>query len=460
MSTDLTLDALDSALKLAIDAGDTTQESVARVNIASALLQMESPQALPAFEEALAAVRRAQNSRSEALLSMAFAPFFVDQGDPGRALELARRAEEIARRGRRGHRVMSLIQLARVFYTGFADPEQAGSAVDLALEALAKGKIPETIDEQMILRWAAEAGKAALAAGDTEHAVALLRLINPEIDQELEQFRNRPAAAALDPAQRKELEQLYRKWQTRFTGRANQRVAEMAEKTEGMLRWDESRARRSGSSGDAGAVRTLVERIYQLSQTGPDGMPAAAPPKLTDDDLVFAIGLAADSGFNQLLAGWAVFELVGRVAKDPALAGRCLRLAAATGGPGRDPRQQQVLYELAEQRLAGGADDALRAEVANEMAVAWLNLRQAAPALQAAQRAAELAKKSGAGQLERFARGNVANAYLGMQRVADALKIFEVLLRDQVAVGERDMAQVTRQNIEACRALLGRQGRS
>src|SRR5512139_308247 len=115
---------LFSALKHAIDARDFTAESVARVNIACAYLQLESPQALPAFEEALAAVRRAQNPRSEGLLSIAFAPYFVEIGDPGRALELAQRGEELARRGRMGHRILSLIQLARVLYTGFADPEQ------------------------------------------------------------------------------------------------------------------------------------------------------------------------------------------------------------------------------------------------------------------------------------------------------------------------------------------------
>ena len=53
-----------------------------------------------------------------------------------------------------------------------------------------------------------------------------------------------------------------------------------------------------------------------------------------------------------------------------------------------------------------------------------------------------------------MARGNVANALLQMKRVPEALRIFEVLERDQLAAGERQMAQVTHQNIEACRSLL------
>jgi hypothetical protein len=168
------------------------------------------------------------------------------------------------------------------------------------------------------------------------------------------------------------------------------------------------------------------------------------------------LALATDTGFNRLLPGWVVFELVGHGAKDRALAGRCFRLAAAMGGEGRDPHDVVALLERADAALAGGADDALRGEVVNGIAICRLNLRQGEPALKAAERAVELARACGNDRLGRVARGNVANAFLGLHRVAEALGIFETLARDQAAAGEREMAEITRQNIAACRSALGR----
>jgi hypothetical protein len=459
---DSTLSALQAALQAAIDAGDARAESVARVNIACAYLQLESAQALPAFEEALAAVRRAQNPRSEAILSMVFAPYFVEIGDPARALELAQRGEQIARKGRIGHRVLSLIQLARVLYTGFADPEQAGHAVDLALAELAEGEITNPTDREVVLQAVAQAALAAVQAHDIERAVALTRVVDPSAAEQLEQQRP-PPNAGLNRAQRDEVKRLYAQWQPRFAsgGAADPRVAEMARKTGELLRWDKARARRGGSSADAESVAAFVERVHVVARGGQTTAAAitAGPGRLTDDDLVFVLALATDRGFNTLLPGWAVFEVVGGCATDRALVGRCFRLAAAIGHEARPPGETLNLLRRAEAALAGGADDRLLAEVLNEIAVSQLNLREAELALEAAQRAADLARKCGDDGLGRMARGNVANALLGLQRVAEALKIFEPLARDQAAAGEREMTQITLQNIEACRAFLKRHGK-
>lgn len=456
---DRALLTLKHTLNEAIQSGNVVAESVARVNIACAYLQLDSPEALPAFEEALTAVRRAQNPRSEALLSMAFAPHFLDIGDPGRALELARRGEELARRGRRGHRILSLIQLARVLYGGFADPEQAGKAVDLALAALAEGDIPEPADRQFVLQAIGQAALAAVQAGDVARALALTRIVDPETAAKLEQQRP-PSDSGLSAAQRNELIRLYTAWRARFrSGKGTEsRTAEMSRKVEELLHWDKARARRSGASGDAQAVCDFIERVEAVAN-GTQSMAAAGSrsTSLTDDDLAFTVGLATDRSFSAILPGWAVFELVGQVTGDHALAGRCLRLAAAIGAGRRDPAEQLRILQRADAALADGADDTLRAEVANEIAVCHLNLRHGQQALEAAIQAAELADKSGAYPLGRMARGNVANALLGLQRVPEALQIFEALARDQTAAGESDMAAITRQNIEACRAFLRQQ---
>jgi len=452
---DPTLHALDKALKLALDSGNAQAESVARVNIACVYLQMESPSTLGVFEEALASVRRAQNTRSEAILSMYFAPWFVEKGDPGRALELAKRGEEIAKRGRKGHRVLSLLQLARVLYTGFSDPDQAGQAVDTAVRELTEGEIRNDTDKQVVLEAAGEAAKAALEAGDMDRTLALARIVDPAAADRI--AAQRPAAnVGLSPKQGDALDALYREWQDRHRAHPTPRVAELDRKTAEMLRWDPARALESGSSGEASAVRAFAERVHAVAAGALSMEDAAADSAapLTDDDLVFCLALATDTDFNSVLPAWAVFQLVAEAATDPALAGRCFRLVAAVGHQQRDPRETMNLLRRADTVLDDGVDDALRAEVVNEMAVCQLNLQRPEPALKAAQRASLLARSAGADHMERMARGNAANALLQLQRVEDALRIFEQLAPDQEAAGELDMAQITHQNIEGCRAFL------
>ena len=451
-----TLDDLDSALRLAIDAGDARAESVARVNLACAALQMDSPDAGVLFEEALSAVRRAQNPRSEGILSMMFGPWLVEQGDPVRGLELARRGEEIMRRGRSGQRVLSLIQLARVLYTGFEDAEEAGAAVDAAVAVLAEGPITHPTDRAVVEQTAAHAAKAALEAHDMDRTLALTRIIDPETADRLSRA-TRPSDPGLSDGQNDEIESLCRSWSRRHDTEPDARVATMAGKIEDLLGWTEARARAAGVSGGSDAVRALVDRARAVAlQTVTVGDAASADaPAVSDDDVVFVLALGTDPGWNTTLPAWATFELAGETAGDPALAARCFRLAAAIGHQQRDPRESRRLFQRAEALLAPGVDDALLAEVVLEVSVCELNLGRAEPALSAAQRAVELARRVGNDRLGRMAQGNVANAFLQLRRVPEALEIFEQLEAEQRAAGETDMAQVSRQNIEACREFLG-----
>jgi tetratricopeptide (TPR) repeat protein len=458
---DATMAGLEDALRQAIAAGDARAESVARVNIACAYLQLESPKAGPAFEAALSSTRRAQNARSEGILSMAFAPYFVDRGDAARALELAQRGEQIMRNGRIGHRVLANIQLARVLYTAFSDADQAGRAVDVAIALLGEGEIMNTTDREVVLQAAAQAARSALQADDTNRALALMRVIDPDAAARLERQRQHPRPpSGLSAAQRSDATQLYTAWRARFSSSASPRVTKMQRTATELIKWDQARARRSGPSKNADAVCAFIERTQSVTSGTPIAAAAAQPTALTDDDLVFVLTLAADDTFKSIVPSWVIFELVGASAKDAALVGRCYRLAAAIGHDQRPPADTLALFQRADAALANGADNALQAEVANEMAVCFLNLRQAPAALKAAERASALAQRTRQDSLERMARGNVANALLQLQRVAEALHIFEALARDQDVAGEGDMAQITRQNIEGCRAFLRARGQA
>jgi hypothetical protein len=297
------LSSLESTLRDATTAGDARAESVARVNIACAYLQLESPKAGRAFDEALSSVLRAQNPRSEGILSMAFAPYFADRGDASRALELAQRGEQIMRNGRIGHRVLANIQLARVLYTAFSDSEQAGQAVDVAVSLLGQGEIMNPVDREVVIEAAGPAAKAALQSGDITRALALMSIVDPDTADRLERQRPR-ASAGLSAGPRNDATQLYTAWQGRFaTGASNPRVADMNRKAIEIIKWDQERARRSGSSKNVDAVCSFIERAQAVS-TGQQTMAAAAAaPRipLTDDDLVFVIALAADSAFNGIV---------------------------------------------------------------------------------------------------------------------------------------------------------------
>ena len=463
MSTnDQILSSLQATLNEAIRAGDVRAESVARVNIACAHLQLQSPKAVSAFEEALTSVRRAQNPRSEGILSTVFAPYFAEHGDPARALELATRGEQIARQGRIGHRVLANIQLARVLYTAYSDADAAGNAVDIAVALLNEGEIMNPTDREAVVQAAGPGAKAAVQAGDMNRALALLRIVDPAGADRLAKQRPQ-TSAGLAAAQRNEVTRLYSLWQARLGARkGDARVATMHQKTTNLLKWDNARARRSGSSGKADVVCSFVERVHAVASGAQRMAAALAAPRIpiTDDDVVFVVGLATDPAFNGVLPAWAVFELAGAAASDPALAGRCYRLAAAIGSDQRPPTETLSLFERADRALAPGVDDPLHAEVLNEIAVCHLNLRQPGEALKVSKRASAIARSSGLDALERMARGNCANALLGLQRVGEALALFEALARDQTAAGEHDMARITGQNIAMCRAYLRQHGES
>jgi len=455
---DQMLASLQGVLNTAIRAGDAREESIARVNIACAYLQLGSPQAGQAFEDALSAVHRAQNTRSEGILSMAFAPFFLENGNASRALELAQRGEEVMRQGRIGHRVLANIQLARVLYAGFSDPDQAGQAVDAAVTLLGDGEISNPTDRQVVVEAAGQTARAALDAGDMNRALALMRIVDPAAARRLEQQRPQPNKG-LTAAQREDVSRLYAAWQSRFAGGADARIAKMSGTAAELLKWDTAKARKSGASKNGDAVRALVERVQAAAADRTIGAAAAAARlPLKDDDVVFVVTLAGDERLKEVVPGWAVFEIAGAAATDPSLVGRCFRLAAAIGSEQRPPAGTLALLQRAEAALARGADDALQAEVTNEMAVCYLNLADGDSALKAAKRASTLASQTGQNGLERMARGNIANALLRLQRVKDALDMFESLERDQKAAGEREMAQITRQNIEGCRAYLAKRG--
>jgi hypothetical protein len=249
-ANDPTLAALQRTLSEALRNRDAQAESVARVNIACAYLQMDMPQARTAFEEALLAVRRAQNPRSEGILSMMFAPYFVENGDSVRALELAQRGAEIAGRGRIGHRVLSQIQLARVLYAGYRDLGRAGQAVDRAVALLAESDITNETDRQVVLQTAAEASRAALDAGDVERALALIEIVDPKMASSIRRQAQQPSVV-LKPTDSEDLKRLYGVWSSRFASPrgTDPRVADMDGKVTDLLHWDKCNLRSGSGHG-------------------------------------------------------------------------------------------------------------------------------------------------------------------------------------------------------------------
>ena len=104
--------------------------------------------------------------------------------------------------------------------------------------------------------------------------------------------------------------------------------------------------------------------------------------------------------------------------------------------------------------IAGGANDALRAEVWNETAIILASHGRFDEGRERAEAAHELALSSGASQIASMALGNLAWNLMQQQNFVDALRAFEQLARDQEAAGDLSNLDITKQNIAICRRNL------
>jgi YD repeat-containing protein len=226
--------------------------------------------------------------------------------------------------------------------------------------------------------------------------------------------------------------------------------------------WTDERARSAASSavvpggapsagGPAGLFQ-LAEAVSQGRISSSVAVNAARELGVSDDDVMFLVAFAGkDPRYGDSGTAGALFLLAGETVRDDALGGRLLRtLAAVTEDSGT---QYQLLYD-AEGRLSEGADDRLRAEVWNELAVLLIGMGSVDEARDLAAQARELALTVGDARTAAMSLGNQAVALMQRHRFAEAIEILEQLAEEQERLGDATGLAVTQENLEIARANL------
>jgi hypothetical protein len=235
-------------------------------------------------------------------------------------------------------------------------------------------------------------------------------------------------------------------------------VSELATSVNDLFGWGDEEARSARPTAHAGAAASSggPAGLYHLAERagrGAIGMgeahQIAADLAVGDDDVVFLVAFSAKSPHGDGQTAGAMMQLAGMTLQDDAMAGRFLRTLAALSS---DKMQQMILFESADARLAGGANDALRAEVWNEMAILLTMAGEYELARSKAEAARDLALKVGASQTALMALGNLAFVLMQERRFTDALEALESLASEQAAINDARGLETTRANIAACKA--------
>ena len=166
---------------------------------------------------------------------------------------------------------------------------------------------------------------------------------------------------------------------------------------------------------------------------------------------MFLVVFSAKSQHADGNTAGAMMQLAAMTLDDDAVAAKLCRTLAAMSS---DAEYQSMMYQLADIRLATGANDALRAEIWNETAILLAGQGRYEEARNRADAARSLALSSGASQIASMALGNKAWVLMQEQDFMAALKAFEELAREQEAAGDLANLDITRQNIEICRQQL------
>ena len=234
----------------------------------------------------------------------------------------------------------------------------------------------------------------------------------------------------------------------------------MARSVNDVFGWTDDHARcarpstsigKPASAGGAAGFYMLAEKVGEAAIGFGKASKLARELALGDDDVVFLMAFSAESDYSDGQTTGAMMQLAAMTMHDDAVAGKLYRTLAAVTS---DPRQQALLYQSADARLAGGADDALRAEIWNEMAILMASHSKFDEAKELAEAAHKLASSSGASKIASMALGNLAFNLMQQQNFVDALRAFEQLERDQEAEGDLSNLDITKQNIAICRRYL------
>jgi tetratricopeptide (TPR) repeat protein len=455
--------AYGDALAAALADGRAEDALTARVNLAGALLLENDKRAFDEFEQALDEVEQRGDRRRELILLLNFAAPLVERGEAQRAVKLADRAVELARAAGGDRRALALLIRAKVRLDGAGD---AAGAVDSAragireLEALAGAEAASILEDPGAAELVGRAAQIAVDGGDVETATTGLRLLGEDVPA--------PSPTVLDVDELRalslpELDGPLAAW------RATPRDADLPTPTQGMLAglallpgWEDAAARLANAAevadpagasagGPAGVVRAAElavagEVAYDTARS------VVAKFALDEDDAeLLCLQLVVDRGGSTETA--TTLRLIAETTLDERLAGRVYRLLVmlAHGQP-------ELGFRFAEEgldRLAGGTDEPLRADLLNETAHSLVMLGRTEEGLERAEEARALALAQGAERLAALAGGNVGFALMNLGRLEEARSTLTAVAAEYERLGDTQAVEATRFNLEAIRMQLG-----
>lgn len=237
-------------------------------------------------------------------------------------------------------------------------------------------------------------------------------------------------------------------------------LQDMAHSAEALFDWSDANARNStpskdirepASAGGPAGLYALAEKTAQSAIGFDEASTLARELAVGDDDVMFLVVFSAKSQHADGNTAGAMMQLAAMTMDDDAVAAKLCRTLAAMSS---DAEYQSMMYQLADIRLATGANDALRAEIWNETAILLAGQGRYEEARNRADAARSLALSSGASQIASMALGNKAWVLMQEQDFMAALKAFEELAREQEAAGDLANLDITRQNIGICRQQL------
>lgn len=244
--------------------------------------------------------------------------------------------------------------------------------------------------------------------------------------------------------------------------RLPERIGGLATSVNELFGWSDKRAKAAASvskastsppsSGGPAGLLCLAEAFGRGELAAGVAQNAAAELDLADDDVMFLVAFCSkDPIHSDPGTAGAIMHLAGMTVRDDALGAKLLRTLAALG---RDPTQQFELLRNADARLENGDDDALRAEVWNELAILLVSSGQFNEGYELASSARQLAASAGADRIASMALGNMAWSLMQDRRFSEAKELFEQLAVEQEQAGDFRGLEATRSNLELCRQQL------
>lgn len=453
---------LRAQIDAAVATGDVEGELAARAELAFALQLAEDPEAVDALDIALDRAQTHEDSRHEMNLALNFALWFLEHGDPNRALELARLAVDRADEAREPFQVVAHLHLARVLQDGLGDVRTAVAEYQRAMTVLRSTITDESIGLPEYLT--GEQGNLALGTElvleqlGHEAALEMLAVWNPDAAR----LGTGPAVADRAEMPWAELRQVLGAWR-RSSHDSGSGDVELPVGDDDSLAamthlasisgWTEAEKRLRRARGRPGPPADISPSIARLlsATAGPDSQTMRGLD-IPDSDLacvlLFALVNPTVVGDG---AGYRLLQAVSQFAGD----GLAARALSYLGMLESDPRAQLAYYQAGADRLEQGANDVLLAKLLGEQSAALIRLRSFSEAQEVATKSLALAEHVGPEANVMMARGNLAVALMELGQPDAALPIFEELAKLQQSQGDTQGLETTASNIATCRMKMG-----